>query len=277
MKKITAIILILCLFVNVSFAFDPYAGDEIEEKSNAKLYYGIILTLVGGFLVYDGFSKEKVDVSKPMVDYMTVIHGEWTQNELGSGDYQYTIRSGTTSYQGTPSGYTSSYPTVDQNIVYNNGNVDLYNVNVTVRYLYKDGSGISDYRTVKTVVNLKKGESFNWYDTYQYEAAAANVPWGNERNADPDSTEGLYTGEQALNLVDVKIDLSQSYTAIYEKKNKSDIEGVAGICVGLAGIYFIVDYFLDMHNFNQYMKRNDLNIRLAKATDEYKLLFQKRL
>ncbi|MEA5001812.1 MAG: hypothetical protein VB017_08055 [Endomicrobiaceae bacterium] len=271
MKKITAIILILCLFVNVSFAFDPYAGDEIEEKSNAKLYYGIILTLVGGFLVYDGFSKEKVDVSKPMVDYMTVIHGEWTQNELGSGDYQYTIRSGTTSY------HTSSYPTVDQNIVYNNGNVDLYEVKVTVRYLYKDGSGISDYRTVKTVVNLKKGESFNWYDTYQYEAAAANVPWGNERNADPDSTEGLYTGEQALNLVDVKIDLSQSYVPIYEKKNKSDIEGVAGICVGLAGIYFIVDYFLDMHNFNQYMKRNDLNIRLAKATDEYKLLFQKRL
>jgi len=277
LKKITTVILTLCLFVNISFAFDPYADEDIEKKSNSKLYYGIILTLVGGFLVYDGFSKEKVDISKPMVDYMTVVHAEWTQNELGTDDYQYTIRSGTTSFQGTPSGYSSAYPTVDQNIVYNNGNVDLYNVKVTVRYLYKDGSAISDYRTVTTVVNLKKGEKFNWYDTYQYEAAAADVPWGNQRNADPESTEGLYTGEQALNLVDIKIDLSQSYTAIYEKRNKSDIEGVAGICVGLTGIYFIVDHFLDMHKFNQYMKKNDLNFRLAKAPDEYKLLLQKRL
>lgn len=266
MKKITAIILILCLFVNVSFAFDPYAGDEIEEKSNAKLYYGIILTLVGGFLVYDGFSKEKVDVSKPIVDYVTVIHAEWTQNASGS-EYLYTLRSGT-----TESTYT---PQVDRNIVYNNGNVDLYKVNVQVRYLYNDGSAISDYRTVTTQVNLKKGESFTWTDVWQYGTSGTPAPYGTERN--PDSSVGLYKGESALSLIDVKIDLSQSYTAIYEKKNKSDIEGVAGICVGLAGIYFIVDYFLDMHNFNQYMKRNDLNIRLAKATDEYKLLFQKRL
>lgn len=269
MKKITAIILILCLFVNVSFAFDPYAGDEIEEKSNAKLYYGIILTLVGGFLVYDGFSKEKVDVSKPIVDYVTVIHAEWTQNASGS-EYLYTLRSGT-----TESTYT---PQVDRNIVYNNGNVDLYGVKVYVRYLYNDGSATEEkYHQVtdQVVVNIKKGESFTWTDLYQYGTSGTPAPYGTERN--PDSSVGLYTGESALSLIDVKIDLSQSYVPIYEKKNKSDIEGVAGICVGLAGIYFIVDYFLDMHNFNQYMKRNDLNIRLAKATDEYKLLFQKRL
>ncbi|MGE4385197.1 MAG: hypothetical protein AB7E39_04950 [Endomicrobiaceae bacterium] len=269
MKKITAIILILCLFVNISFAFDPYAGDEIEEKSNAKLYYGIVLTLIGGFLVYDGFSKEKVDISKPMVDYMTVIHAEWTQNASGS-EKLYTLRSGI-----TESSYT---PQVDRNIVYNNGNVDLYDVIVTVKYLYNDGSAINDnYCTVtdQTVVDIKKGESFTWTDTYQYGTAGTPAPYGNQRN--PDSDVGLYTGEATLNLIDVKIDLSQSYTAIYEKRNKSDIEGVAGICVGLAGIYFIFDYFLDMHKFNQYMRRNNLNIRLAKAPDEYKLLFQKRL
>lgn len=268
MKKIITVILTLCLFVNISFAFDPYADEEIEQKSHTKLYCGIILTLVGGFLVYDGFSKEKVDISKPMVDYMTVVHAEWIQQTTTS-PYVYQLRSGTTG---------SSYvPQVDKNIVYNNGNVDLYNVIVTVRYLYNDGSAISDYRTVtdQTVVNLKKGESFNWSDTYPLTTASENAPFGNPRN--PTNSVGLYTGEATLDLLDVKIDLSQSYTPIYKEKNKSDIEGVAGIMVGLTGIYFIVDYFVDMHNFNQYMKRNDLNIRLAKATDEYKILFQKRL
>ena len=49
-KKILSVLLTLCLFVNVSFAFDPYADEEVEKKSYKKLYYGIALTLLGGFL-----------------------------------------------------------------------------------------------------------------------------------------------------------------------------------------------------------------------------------
>ena len=47
--------------------------------------------------------------------------------------------------------------------------------------------------------------------------------------------------------------------------------------IATAGIYFIVDYLIDLHKFNMYMKRNDMKIKLANNPNEYKLIFQKRL
>ena len=69
MKKILTTFLFVCFVVNISFAFDPYADDEPEKRSKTKLYCGIAMALIGGFLAYDGFSQEEVDISKPSVDY----------------------------------------------------------------------------------------------------------------------------------------------------------------------------------------------------------------
>ena len=41
LKKLLTVFITLCLCVNVSFAFDPYADEEVEKKSYKKLYYGI--------------------------------------------------------------------------------------------------------------------------------------------------------------------------------------------------------------------------------------------
>ena len=75
----------------------------------------------------------------------------------------------------------------------------------------------------------------------------------------------------------VKLNKNKQYKPIYETRHKSDIEGVAGILIGITGIYFIVDHFLDMHKFNAYAKRHNLNLKVATASNEYKLMLQKRI
>lgn len=302
MKKVLSVLLTLCLFVNVSFAFDPYADEEIEKKSYKKLYYGIVLTLLGGFLAYDGFSLEKVDTSRPSVDYTTVLHSEWNQNEQAT--HRYTLRSGTSPYNYSPEG--SEIP-IEQNVIYNNGNVDLRSVAIEVRYNDRSGYIVDkhpdehpdngeptsdgyhrassvDYKeyTQRKVIDLKKGESVTWHDIWEYRTdSGENSPIGYDRQVDPAASnpEGLHLGKDALTLMDIRVKLekNQQYTPIYQTKHKSDAEGVAGILVGITGIYFIIDHFLDMHKFNAYAKRHHLNLKFATASNEYKLLLQKRI
>ena len=417
MKKILSVLLTLCLFVNVSFAFDPYADEEVEKKSYKKLYYGIFLTLLGGFLAYDGFSDEEVDVSKPRVDYLTVSHSEWVQ--LGQGSSIYQFRSGIslnnvssdskavdyTIYEikndKAPEGYdpnTDKYYnkdyfdrySVEPNILCNTGNVDLKNIRIEVRYRYRDGTyvgkngehityegyyintegervyvenqgyhiagikGIKEGEEVEGAVidyydengqpvyisekderaktytyedekcseleELKKGESITWQDVWGATTTLSSPPNGEERlsyynsfinendgNKDGESegnndgegegnegnegndsalyrdgTEGLHSGNGSKGSpvvmeVRVKLEKNKNYTPIYEKRHKSDLEGVAGIFVGLTGIYFIVDHFVDLHKFNVYAKKHDLNLRFAAVPNGYKLMLQKRI
>lgn len=285
MKRIISLFLVVCLSANMAFAFDPYAEEEVEKKSPLKLIYGIALTLTGAFLAYDGFSKVEYDVSKPSVDYMTVIHAEWTSSDKDSQDkYVYTLTSG----HGLPT--NPADPPIESNIIYNSGNVDLTNVKVEVRYFHvnqdpivvwptapREGDETTDmygYRIVDTI-SLAKGESVTWEDTFAYYAAGSEVPGGVPRVID--ETIGLYLGEATSIIMEVRLDLSNSYTKIYEKKNKSDLEGAAGIVIASAGIYFLADYFIGLKKFDRYMKQNQMNIRLASYPSEYKLLFQKRI
>ena len=339
MKKILSVLLTLCLFVNVSFAFDPYADEEVEKKSYKKLYYGIALTLLGGFLAYDGFSLEKVDTSKPSVDYLTVSHSEYVHNPEGREVYQ--IRSGVSLNNvinpdiTVPAHYeyyeivkkgASEDPynpqnydryTVEKNVLYNNGNVDLTNITIEVRYRYNENTYIGDYDgtavttggyhtagTNKAVnkppdpehgdsvyydnISLKKGESITWQDIWEYRSDGTSSPNGSPRspyfyNEETGSYNlgrtGLDLGKDSTTLMDVRVVLNKNdqYKPIYQTKHKSDLEGVAGIFVGITGIYFIVDHFLDMHKFNAYAKRHHLNLRIATASNEYKLMLQKRI
>lgn len=284
MKKILTVICCLCLFVNISFAFDPYADEEQETRSKSKLYWGIFMTLVGGFLAYDGFSQEEVDISKPSVDYGGCINAMWQQEKITDNEYKYLL------YTGCGTAIGEGAVNNELNKIYNNGNVELKDVVVKVRYLYANNNIIDDIdlyhngvkvedidsegyfvalgtpQGEKTTLGVNK--STTWSDKTTYTAEASNVPHGENSNE-------VYYDENALKLVNVKVEYT--YTHKYKKQNKSDIEGVAGLMVATAGIYFIVDYFMDLHKFNQYMKRNDINIRLASAPNEYKLLFQKRL
>jgi hypothetical protein len=270
------------LFVNISFAFDPYADEEQETRSKSKLYWGIFMTLVGGFLAYDGFSQEEIDISRPSVDYGGCINAYWSQH-----DHDYSLFSGCGRSGSGDDGSLDNEP----NKIYNNGNVDLTDVVIKVRYLYANGNFIDDvdlyhegnpnplvldddgYFVASGTLaegsdTLEINKSATWSDKTTYSTSNENAPYG--------KTNVTYFQEGALrNLIDVKVEYK--YKHKYKKQNKSDIEGVAGLMVATAGIYFIVDYFMDLHKFNQYMKRNDINIRLANAPNEYKLLFQKRL
>ena len=389
-KKILSVLLTLCLFVNVSFAFDPYADEEVEKKSYKKLYYGIALTLLGGFLAYDGFSLEKVDVSKPSVDFLTVSHSEWVQTPVG-GEFSYQLRSGLslnnvkvtdpdveeitdewtdyTKYEILkPDGKAFNPPqqtyeakyydkySLEPNFLYNNGNVDLRNITIEVRYktdenyigafmdevkddagetqsvyrvvqIDKDGNfndeGVirhldnegfhvaetkSSYSTdTEKVINKKyestdeysitlaKGESLSWQDIWEYGTAASPQPVGDARSAHVvwhkgtgdqsgkefynDGTTGLNLGKDSAVLMEVRVKLEKNkqYTPIYETRHKSDLEGVAGVFIGIAGIYFIIDHFFDMHKFNAYAKRHHLNLRVTTASNQYKLMLQKRI
>lgn len=311
MKKILSILLTLCLFVNVSFAFDPYADEEVEKKSYKKLYYGIVLTLLGGFLAYDGFSEEEVDVSKPSVDYTTVLHSEWvTTSDSSQTPLTYQIRSGYTDDSTAHGNETYRYYEVDgtkyrvvDNVLYNNGNVDLKDVTIEVRYKFDNGYIIGPngerlkeggYHVATTaegkkavIKELKKGENITWSDLWNYIASDKTDPPNKDQRkpyvADGefknDGTSGLNLGVNALNLMDVKVSLKKNkqYKPIYETRHKSDIEGVAGIMVGLTGIYFLVDHFVDMHKFNNYAKRHQLNLKVTTASNEYKLMLQKRI
>ena len=332
MKKILSVLLTLCLFVNVSFAFDPYADEEVEKKSYKKLYYGIALTLLGGFLAYDGFSEEEVDVSKPRVDYLTVSHSEWVQIAFigqGTDENVYRLRSGCAENNVPRQSDVQDYTRyeiddeiyhVEENVLYNNGNVDLRNIKIEVRYKYADGGYIGDggahiteggYHTAGTSedgkniptssdniyykdIELKKGEYVPWRDIWEYSTAGTTPPNAERREPyydpkeDPShtaeiaassGTAGLNLGKNSAKLMDVRVKLekNKNYTPIYEKRHKSDLEGVAGIFVGLAGIYFIVDHFVDLHKFNVYAKKHNLNLRFATASNEYKLMLQKRI
>ncbi len=379
MKKTLSVLLTLCLFVNVSFAFDPYADEEVEKKSYKKLYYGIALTLLGGFLAYDGFSEEEVDVSKPRVDYLTVSHSEWILHP-GGDDTNYQIRSGislnndsnqaadsnseqnndpnqgadSNSEQGDIKDYTiyeipkegynpeaEEYdPTnfdrysVEPNILYNTGNVDLRDITIEVRYKYvesgtyigpegapmtaegyyidvdtgerklADNQGFhtaetnksqsTDTETVETAVykdipSLKKGEHIPWQDIWEYPTDRTSQPekdkyrkpyfYNSTTGTYNSGTDGLHLGKDSATLMEVRVKLKKNinYTPIYEKRHKSDLEGVAGIFVGLAGIYFIVDHFVDLHKFNVYAKKHSLNLRFATVSNGYKLMLQKRI
>lgn len=342
MKKFLSILLTLCFCVNISFAFDPYADEEVEKKSYKKLYYGIALTLLGGFLAYDGFSLEKVDVSKPSVDYTSVSHSEYVHNPEGREVYQ--IRSGVSInnvinpditvpahyeyYEIIKKGASEDDPykpenydryTVEKNVLYNNGNVDLRDITIEVRYRYNENTYIGDYDgtevttggyhtagTNKDVTNppdpdpqhedavyydnisLKQGDSITWQDIWEYTSVGTSSPNGsprspyfyNEATGSYDlGITGLDVGKDSAVLMDVRVILKkhQQYTPIYQTRHKSDLEGVAGIFVGIAGIYFIIDHFLDMHKFNAYVKRHHLNLRVATASNEYKLMLQKRI
>jgi len=286
LKKIISLFLVICLSANIAFAFDPYAGteEEADKKSPIQLIYGIVLTLTGAFLTYDGFSKVEYDVSKPSVDYLTVIHGEWNQLGAGEAQFEYTISSGTTTWLAT-----APANTIINNAVYNKGNVDLTNVKIEVRYFKSDNTPVvvesgeyatddNGYRTIK-IVSIAKNEYETWQDIFKYIAASAQMPAeGKPRTPDAvDSEHGLYLGEDTLKIMQVRIDLSGCYTKIYEKRNKSDLEGVAGIVIAGAGIYFLADYFIGLKKFDRYMKQNQMNIMLASCPSEYKLLFQKRI
>ena len=324
LNKVLSVSLALCFFVNVAFAFDPYADDEVEKKSYKKLYYGIVLTLLGGFLAYDGFSTEEVDISKPSVDYTTVLHSEWVQ----SSEKKYILRSGYTDNSTIPPEAEAKWDytkykidgqvyTVEQNILYNNGNVDLTDLTIEVRYKYDSGTIIEDENPAAHPGNgaptnptsdgyhiatkteevatetkvyknlpLKKGESLTWQDVWEYSTAKeSSPPYGNERKGyieegeyQNPGTTGLNLGKDGLYLMDIRVKIDKkNYTPIYEKRHKSEIEGVAGIMVGLAGIYFIVDHFVDMHKFNTYAKKHDLNFKILTASNEYKLMLQKRI
>lgn len=348
MKKFLTILLSLCLCASVSFAeFDPYADEEPEGKPTKKLIYGLILTVIGGVLTYDGFSQVEEDVSRPSVDYTTVLHSEWnryvTTTPYGfekeyfeTGNPTIGIKSGISEWEYKLDGDDTVYKVgtdaeKNWNILYNNGNVDLKNITIEVRYKKNDGSVIPQdykpdseeyYRTangiqtsedyhIATVANtdgtirkeyknkeLKKGESLSWQDIWGYCSSDATPPAGNGRSwYDPKDKEtypydpvdgeedrlsdltGLNLGENALELMDVRVKLEKNinYKPIIRKRNKSDIEGVCGILMCAAGIYFIIDYFVDMHKFNVYAKKHQLNMRIATAPNEYKLLLQKRI
>ena len=313
LNKILSVLFMLCFFINISFAFDSYADDEIEKKSYKKLCYGIVLTLLGGFLAYDGFSTEEVDISKPSVDYTTVLHSEWVQ----SSEKKYILRSGYTDnstispeavkkWDYTKYEIDGQVYTVEQNILYNNGNVDLTDLTIEVRYKYDSGTIIKDenpgeHSNNGTTTNdgyhvakkdevyqgkpLKKGASLTWQDVWEYSTAKESPPNRNERQGyieegeyQNPGTTGLNLGKDGLYLMDIRVKIDKkNYTPIYEKRHKSEIEGVAGIMVGLAGIYFIVDHFIDMHKFNTYAKKHDLNFKILTASNEYKLMLQKRI
>jgi len=362
LKKVLSVLLTLCLFVNVSFAFDPYADEEIEKKSYKKLYYGIVLTLLGGFLAYDGFSLEKVDTSRPSVDYTTVLHSEYVQRPRSEHESPvYEMRSGISldNVYGQTGKYRwyeiedTLYKQIEPNILYNNGNVDLENLTIEVRYRYQDGTYMGqngehvtyegyyiDEKTHERVyvenqgyhiaqtnesegseeepvetkiyggegnyITLKKGDYITWQDIWGYTTVITSPPRGEQRSPytkdldtpstpsddnddneegeeepqqDKTGSKGLNLGKNALILMDirVKLDKNLQYKPIYQTKHKSDAEGVAGILVGITGIYFIIDHFLDMHKFNAYAKRHHLNLKFATASNEYKLLLQKRI
>ena len=287
MKKLLTTFLCLCFVVNISFAFDPYADDEPERKSKIKLYCGIAMALIGGFLAYDGFSQEEVDISKPSVDYGGSINAMWIQNEDGASINKYSLYTGSGTPKDSGGGSLSGSVLNEQNIIYNTGNVDLTNVKVYVRYRYTNGNVIYDD-------SLKHGDTPVKQDSDGYFLALdspgsttlavnGNNKWDDKTTYDTGGTtpplygtDGeVHYGENALKLVNVKV--TYDYKKKYRKQNKSDIEGVAGLMVATAGIYFIVDYFMDLHKFNMYMKRKDMKIRLANAPNEYKLVFQKRL
>ena len=288
MKKILTTFLCLCFVVNISFAFDPYADDEPEKKSKIKLYCGIAMTLIGGFLAYDGFSQEEVDISKPSVDYGGSINAMWIQNESGiSSDInKYSLYTGTGTPKSSGGGTIHGAQQNDSNLIYNTGNVNLTNVKVHVRYRYANGNIIDNTTLYHNGVPItdKDSEGYfealnsynntlaingkgEWNDKITYDTGGETPPYGKDGV--------VYYNENALKLVNVKV--TYDYKKKYKKQNKSDIEGVAGLMVATAGIYFIVDYFMDLHKFNMYMKRKDMKIRLANAPNEYKLVFQKRL
>ena len=310
MKKILTLTISFLFLTNIVFAaYSKYDYDELQEKkSYKKLYYGLALTLVGGFLVFDGFSKVEEDISKPSVDYTSVLYYEWLQGDEQYGKTTYTLRSGV----GDPYYIDGQSYSVIPNAVYNTGNVDLYNITVEVRYYTKDpGSGFDIYAPLKdgtslvggkqttdyyhTVsvrnVSLNKNKFFEWTDVWTYETAAKNPPKGYDRKdveITSSKTEGVYLGENALakkdnanesGAMEIRIKLKpwENYKPIYAKKNKSDLEGVAGILLVTAGIYFLLDYAFGFTEFKRYMKNNDMDFRLASRPSEYKLLFEKRL
>jgi hypothetical protein len=258
------------MFSNSAFAYGSSNIDDFNEhKSKYRVLYGLILLIGGGVLAYDGFRSVKIDISKPGFEI------------TGSGSWEH-------------SGVPGSITLKSEGTITNTGNVTYKMVAFDVRYCgggsyapsyyYPNpGLGSAGYfvmldNSSAVYYSLAPGQSVSWKNAAHDELNSQNS--GQFPNGDYGTTYTYPNLKDNIRLLDFTYGANPFYNN-YERKYKTEMnnvyEGIAGVLLAGAGIYLLVDYVVGLKKFDYYMKKNDMNLYVINDSEEFKLMFAKRI
>jgi hypothetical protein len=250
-----------------------------EYKSKYRILYGILLTVGGGFLAYDGFRSVKVDMSKPSANIN--LQSRW--NTMLSGN--------TLCLQA-------------RGVIANTGNVVLHNITFEIRYqsVYPNGTLSNGYYPAQYADGRKIGDpvkfdlagstildtldidnTLGWSvkrEDYTRKETGGNDPAGvGGRDNDPDGADNWYPGPSTdpnAHYAEV-VNLKYTWDKKYKTQMNNAFEGVAGALLLGAGMYILIDYIVSLNKFEFYMKKHKMDVYVQNAPDEFWLMFSKRM
>jgi len=277
MKKILAAVLCCCFLLSAatlpaySYGTQNYE-DFSEYKSKYRILYGILLVVGGGFLAYDGLRTVKVDISRPSTNI--TLQSRW--NETNKPGDIFLQAKGT---------------------ITNTGNVTLNNIIFEVRYQSTNpsyyyprqyvGGGETGYPVSLgsggagepfPSLGINNTSSWSVQNDSTFGEAGGNPPRGTagtpgvNNGADnwfPTATDP-YTYAEVVNL-------KYTWDKKYKTKMNNAFEGVAGILLFGAGAYLLIDYIASLNKFEYYMKKHSMDVYVQNSSDEFQLMFSKRL
>ncbi|MCL2799102.1 MAG: hypothetical protein FWD54_02310 [Endomicrobia bacterium] len=276
MKKIIILILSMCVFANVSFAYGSLNYEDFGEyKSKYRILYGLLLIVGGGALAYDGFRTVKVDISKP--SYSITASGRWFEGPFSG---QVTLESiGTFTNTGNvvlrdiafqvryrSTGYQAGAYFPDQGIPYDPNNP----VGVWVNFPPDPDTGI----VPQTLYTSEIGQTCDWSrgpEPFSLTDTAGQWPDAFDQNT-------WYSEEldPEYPLVEV-INVEYNWDKKYKEEMNNVYEGIAGAVLLGAGVYILVDYLVSLKRFNYYMKKHGMDIYVENYYDEFRLKLSKKI
>ncbi len=207
-----------------------------EEKPTPAKLIGGILMTLGGIFLAADGFAQIETAESKSRPGLDISNWDWTCYYL---------------YQGANLGYT--YEVSADGTVKNTGKAPLDDVEIHVKYYDNMGTCV--------VTQSKK------LDTYGSEPlpVGATDTWSTSRS-------GIYRIDEEP--TSAEISATYSYPKLYE--TKSSTEGYAGIAMGVAGLYFIVDYLVDL-GYLAKLEEKGIEVKLVTKPDSMYLLASARL
>ncbi|MCL2335140.1 MAG: hypothetical protein FWC57_03645 [Endomicrobia bacterium] len=272
MKKFLIVLLCCCFTLSVfkvpvySYGSQNYE-DFSEEKSKYRILIGIILVVGGGFLAYDGFRSVKVDISKPSYSILN-LQSRWN---VRSDGFSLWIKS--------------------RGDIVNTGNVTLHVTNMEVRYqtnspnyYYPDQGALGNISGDS--VNIGAGLTLNVNDQVYWSVAKPhtrdimhpNDPKGDQgQKGDDDGNDNWFPDNIDSNTYAEVVNLKYTWDKKYKTQMNSPYEGIAGVVLLGAGAYLLIDYIVSLNKFEYYMKKHSMDVYVQNSSDEFRLMFSKRM
>ncbi|MCL2388826.1 MAG: hypothetical protein FWC85_00400 [Elusimicrobia bacterium] len=294
MKKIITAVLLVSLNFNLAFAAvptpattnwgRPVTPEFSPARPRSRIWIGVGLMLLGGFLAIDGFSQ----VNRDVTDASFVLSGFdiFSLGEVGFGAY-WVDRSDLP---------TPVYHLVSAGNIRNVGNTDIRNMTIHISYRlyggaqvpwapggYFPGGTATVTQNGNVITNLNIADRAVWENT-------ANMPTGSHFPNGPGSNEDgnnavfnqwagnvgeTFSDRTADGLLQIRI--TGEYDRVFRRRTKNAFQGYTGVALALTGGYLILDYIVSLRRIERYMQRHHLDFRFAQSNGKIGAVLSKRI